>query len=97
MGYRTMPYEEVVKKISAYPEVKYIWIEVWETSPYETEVVVTVNREEFSHLGENLVIRAGTAWMEDARQMENLKMYGKSLVRKIRRSYPGARVKSRMY
>ena len=37
---------EIIQKINEYPNPNYIWIEIWEMSKYEIQVVVTVNEEE---------------------------------------------------
>lgn len=38
---------EIIRQINDYPNHNYIWIEIWDISPYEIQLVITVNNEQF--------------------------------------------------
>lgn len=97
MDEKLKPDAEIMKEIATYANPNYIWIEVWSLSPCEETVVVTVNKEELCCLGEFKVIYARAACLDDEQEIVKLKAYGKSLVQKIRRKFPEAKVRSRLY
>lgn len=80
---------EILDKINNYPNHNWIWIEIWEMSEYEIQIVVTVNKEEMCHLGEDKA--------DVAEDIAKLKSHGKSLARKIRRKFPNSEVRSKLY
>ena len=89
--------KEIIEKINNYSNPNWIWIEIWEISRYEIQVVVTVNQEEMCHLANHIVIHAGSAQTDEANNVTELKAYGKSLTRLIRRKFPDSEVHSKLY
>lgn len=88
---------EIIQKINEYPNPNYIWIEIWEMSKYEIQVVVTVNEEESCHLGQHKVIHLCSAQIDDVDDVNKLKTYGKLIVRFIRQNFLCSEVHSRLY
>ena len=89
--------DEVIREINDYPAHNWIWIEIWEMSEYEIQVVVTVNKEEMCHLGEHKTIHACSAQTDVTGDVCELKTYGKSLVKHIRSSFHASAVHSKLY
>lgn len=88
---------KVIQEIKAYPYPNWIWIEIWEMSQYEIQVIVTVNKEESCHLGQHKVIHICSSQTDDIGAINKLKTHGKSIVRLIRRNFPYSTVRSRLY
>lgn len=88
---------EVLQEINDYPEHNWIWIEIWEMSEYEIQIVVTVNKEEMRHLADHMVIHTCSAQTDDENDIVELKTYGKFIARLIRRKFPDSVVHSRLY
>lgn len=42
--------DNLISQIKKYPYPNWIWIDIWEISEYEAQVVVTVNEEEMCHV-----------------------------------------------
>ena len=53
--------DKIIQEIKMYPVPNWIWIEIWEMSQYEIQVVITVNEEESCHLGQHKVIHICSA------------------------------------
>jgi hypothetical protein len=88
---------EILDKINNYPNHNWIWIEIWEMSEYEIQIVVTVNKEEMCHLGEHKTLHVCLVEADVAEDIAKLKSHGKSLARKIRRKFPNSEVRSKLY
>lgn len=89
--------DKVIHKIKQYSEPNWIWIEIWEMSQYEIQVVVTVNEEENCHLGQHKVIHICSAQTDDSDDVKKLKDYGRLIVRLIRKNFQYSEVHSRLY
>lgn len=88
---------EILDKINNYPNHNWIWIEIWEISGCEIQIVITVNKEEMCHLADHIVIRACLAQTDNENDIVKLKTYGKLIARLIRRKFPDSVVHSRLY
>ena len=88
---------EILDKINNYHNHNWIWIEIWEMSECEIQIVVTVNKEEMFHLADHMVIHICSAQTDDENDIVELKTYGKLIARLIRRKFPGSVVHSRLY
>ena len=88
---------EILDKINNYPNHNWIWIEIWEMSEYEIQIVITVNKEELCHLADHMVIHACSAQTDEENDIIELKTYGKPMARLIRRKFPDSVVHSRLY
>lgn len=88
---------EILDKINGYPDHNWIWIEIWEMSEYEIQVVITVNKEELCHLADHMVIHACSTQTDEENDIIELKTYGKLMARLIRRKFPDSVVHSRLY
>ena len=88
---------EILNKINDYPEHNWIWVEIWEMSEYEIQVVITVNKQEMCHLADHIVIHACSAQTDEGNDIAELKMYGRLIARLIRRKFPESVVHSRLY
>lgn len=88
---------EILDKINNYPNHNWIWIEIWEMSEYEIQIVITVNKEELCHLADHMVIHACSAQTDEENDIIELKAYGKLMARLIRRKFPDSVVHSRLY
>lgn len=91
------PDNQIIQEIKKYPKPNWIWIEIWETSPYEIQIVVTVNEEEYCHLGQHRVIPICSVPMDDINNVMKLKKYGKFITNRIRKNFPCSEVHSRLY
>lgn len=89
--------DKVIQEIKNYPIPNWIWIEIWEMSQYEIQIVVTVNEEENCHLGQHKVIHICSAETDDIEDIINLKKYGKTIVKHIRKNFPCSEVHSKLY
>ena len=89
--------DNIIQEIKMYPAPNWIWIDIWEISQYEIQVVITVNEEENCHLGQHKVIRVYSAQTDDADDIIKLKTYGKLLVKLIRKKFPCSEVHSKLY
>lgn len=88
---------EILDKINDYPNHNWIWIEIWEMSEYEIQIVITVNKEEMCHLADHIVIHACSAQTDNENDIVELKTYGNLIARLIRRKFPDSVVRSRLY
>ena len=88
---------EIYTKINKYPNPNYIWIEIWEMSKYEIQVVVTVNEEKSCHLGQHKVIHLCSAQIDEIGEVDELKKYGRRIVRLLRRKFVDSHVHSNLY
>lgn len=88
---------KTISEIKAYRNPKWIWIEIWKMSPYEIQIVITVNEEESCHLGQHKAIHVCSAQTDNHNDIVELKKYGKSIVRLIRNNFPDSKVYSRLY
>ena len=88
---------EILDKINNYPNHNWIWIEIWEMSEYEIQIVITVNKEELCHLADHMVIHACSAQTDEENDIIELKTYAKLMARLIRRKFPDSVVHSRLY
>lgn len=88
---------EILDKINNYPNHNWIWIEIWEMSEYEIQIVITVNKEELCHLADHMVIHACSVQTDEENDIIELKTYGKLMARLIRRKFPDSVVHSRLY
>ena len=88
---------EVIQEIKSYSNPNWIWIEIWEMSEYEIQIVITVNKEELCHLADHMVIHACSAQTDEENDIIELKTYGKLMARLIRRKFPDSVVHSRLY
>lgn len=66
--------DKIIQEIKMYPIPNWIWIEIWEMSQYEIQVVVTVNKEESCHLGQHKVIHICSAEADDIDDIIRLKL-----------------------
>ena len=66
-------------------------------SEYEIQIVVTVNKEEECHLADHMVIHVCSAQTDDENNIVELKIYGKLIVRLIRKKFPDSVIRSRLY
>lgn len=89
--------DKILKKIKDYPNHNWIWVDIWETSPDEIQVVITINKEEFCHLGQFKTIRICSANTTDNNDIIELKNYGRLIVKRIRKFFPSSTVHSRLY
>lgn len=89
--------DKIIQEIKMYSTPNWIWIEIWEMSQYEIQVVVTVNEEEYCHLGQHKVIHVCSAQTDDIQDIKNLKKYGRSIVKRIRKNFPYSKVHSKLY
>ena len=64
---------------------------------YEIQIVVTVNKEEECHLADHMVIHVCSAQTDDENNIVELKIYGKLIVRLIRKKFPDSVIRSRLY
>lgn len=60
-----MSNDEILSAINEYPEPKYIWIDIWEISPYEIQLVLTINNESMCHLGTHMVLRVSSLYTDE--------------------------------
>ena len=88
---------KIISEIKAYRNPEWIWIEIWEMSAYEIQIVITINEEESCHLGQHKVIHVCSAQTDNHYDIAELKKYGKSIVRLIRNNFPDSKVHSRLY
>ena len=89
---------EIINEIKAYPCPNWIWIKIWDTADYEIQIVVTISNNGLPKLGEHKTIRVCSASTnEDDDEVENLKKYGKRIVRLLRRKFPNSEVHSDLY
>jgi hypothetical protein len=89
--------DEIIQKIKMYPVPNWIWIEIWEMSQYEIQVVITVNKEEMCHLADHIVIHTCSAQTDNENDIIELKTYGGLIVKLIRKNFPNSNVHSRLY
>lgn len=89
--------DKIIQEIKMYPIPNWIWIEIWEMSQYEIQVVVTVNKEESCHLGQHKVIHICSAEADDIDDVIRLKTYAKLIVKLIRKNFPCSKVHSKLY
>lgn len=88
---------EILNKINNYHNHNWIWIEIWKISECEIQIVVTVNKEEMCHLADHMVIHICSAQTNDENDIVALKIYGKLIVRLIRKKFPDSVIHSRLY
>lgn len=88
--------DAVITGIKTYSSPKWMWLEIWEMSEYEIQLVLTINKEELCHF-DHKVIHICSADPSIYDDIVSIKKYGKSLVRYIRRRFPDSKVCSRLY
>lgn len=89
--------DKIIQEIKKYHIPNWIWIEIWEMSQYEIQIVVTVNEEESCYLGQHKVIYICSAKTDDINDITELKTYGKLIVKLIRKNLSNSNVHSRLY
>lgn len=89
--------DTIIQEIRDYTKPNWIWIEIWNMSQYEIQVVITVNEEEYCHLGQHKVIHVCSARTDDIEDIINLKKYGKAIVKRIRKNFPCSKIYSKLY
>lgn len=89
--------DNLISQIKKYPYPNWIWIDIWEISEYEAQVVVIVNEEEMCHLAQHKVIHTCSAKTDEVDDIMELKKYGKRITRLIRKKFSDSEVHSRLY
>lgn len=89
--------DKIIQEIKMYPIPNWIWIEIWEISQYEIQVVVIVNEGESCYLGQHKVIHICSAKTDNIDDITELKTYGKLIVKLIRKNFSNSNVHSRLY
>ena len=85
---------EILKEINDYQQPNWIWIDIWEMSAYEIQIVITINKNKMCKLSGHKVIHICSAKTDESNEIENLKKYGTRIVRLLRRRFPNSEVHS---
>lgn len=88
---------DLIRQIKQYANHNWIWIEIWNWSHYEIQIVVTVNHEEMCHLGRHKVFHLCSADPTSSDDVIQLKAHGKFIAKLLRKTFPEAKVHSRLY
>lgn len=89
--------DKIIEEIKRYPNPNWIWIDIWEMSKYEIQIVLTINNEEQCYLAQHKVIHICSAQTDKTDDIINLKKYGKQITRLIRKNFVHSEVHSRLY
>ena len=89
--------DSVLSKIHNYKNPNWIWIDIWEISQYEIQIVITVNEEKYCHMGQHKVIHVCSAQTDVNNDIMELKTYGKYITRLIRKNFKNREVHSSLY
>lgn len=89
--------DQILKEISAYTNPNWIWIEIWEMSSYEIQLVITVNTEEYCYLGKHKVIHICSGDPGEEKDICDIKKYGRSIRRFLKQQFPSSNIHSRLY
>lgn len=87
----------LIQKIKEYSNPNWIWIEIWEISQHEIQIVVTINKTEYIKLGDHKIFRVCSSKTDEPGETEELKKYGTRITRILRKHFPDSEVHSRLY
>ena len=91
-----MTHDEIIKQVENYTYPNYMWVEIWQISPYEIQLVLTINNEKLCRLGDHKVLRLNSL-LTDEEPVNVIKDRGRDVKKLLKRHFKNSEIHSNLH
>lgn len=87
--------DEIIRQINDYSNHNYIWIEIWDISPCEIQLVITVNNERFCKF-QHKVLKIASLYT-DEETVDSIKERGREVKKLLKKIFKNSEIHSNLH
>lgn len=91
-----MTHDEIIKQVENYTSPNYMWINIWQITAYEIQLVLTISHEDLCRLGDHKVLRLNSL-LTDEESVDVIKDRGREVKKLLKRHFKNSEIHSNLH
>lgn len=92
-----MSNEEILEEIRKYSNPNYMWLEIWDISSYEIQLVLTICESKTCELGNHKVLRLSSLFFMDDISVDEIKRRGREVKKFLKKHFKCSKILSNLH